>query len=643
MKLLSQVFFIARIEAEFLIRFRRFAMATVAVACIPALYAVIYLSSVWDPSANTHSLAVALVNLDRGIKFHDHEFNIGNEVIAKLKTIETFGYRDFADEDEALLSVRQGKLAFALVIPPHFSSNAVPGARTGGGKLMVYTSEGNNYQGAHLARRFASDLGNAVNASLNERRWALVLSSSAGSKDSLERLREGAQQLRQGAKELSDGAAQTAAGARAVNSGAFRLNDGVGQLVDGFRQLGAGLKTMDAARPAAADLSRLKNGAEALASGHLELERGFVDLQSGTKRLSDGVTAFRNETAASILVPSRVTDGLDQVGDGIGRLDAGLHTASDAQKKLADGSNRLSAGVTTLTQGVQALGNGIHTAVIKLPEDRKLSSLGDGAGELLSGTTALAAGNEKVKVGTQRLHDGIELLAQSLPAAVRELEGSAEGLANSVQPEVEVDAPVQNHGSGFAPNVLPAALWLGAGIIAFLFNVRVMPQDAQHFPPVAQFVGKILVPAVVVTVQALLVLLAVTVLLDIHVLHPAALVLSLGVSSLTFLAIVFALTRALGDAGKALAMLFLAVQLSSSGGVLPVELSGGIFANISPWLPMTWVVQAIKSSMFGAYDSQWQQPILQVACAGVAATLMASFVGRWRYVQHTEMRPPIEF
>ena len=29
--------------------------------------------------------------------------------------------------------------------------------------------------------------------------------------------------------------------------------------------------------------------------------------------------------------------------------------------------------------------------------------------------------------------------------------------------------------------------------------------------------------------------------------------------------------------------------------------------------------------------------------SGVAATLMASFVGRWRYVQHTEMRPPIEF
>ena len=643
MKLLSQVFFIARIEAAFLIRFRRFAMATVAVACIPALYAVIYLSSVWDPSAHTSALAVAVVNLDKGVSFQDHEFNVGNEVIGKLKTTQTFGYRDFTDEDEALFAVRQGKLAFALVIPPHFSSNAVPGARTGGGKLMVYTSEGNNYQAAHLARRFATDLGNAVNASLNERRWALVLSSAAGSQDNLKRLRDGAAQLRAGAKELGDGATQTAAGARAVNGGAFRLNDGVTQLVDGFRQLGAGLKTMDAARPAATDLARLKNGADTLAAGHGELEQGFVELQSGTKRLREGVTGFRNETADSILVPGRVTEGLDQLGNGVDQLGAGLRTASDAQHQLANGSKQLSTGVTTLTQGVQALGNGIHTAVTKLPEDRKLSSLSDGAGELLSGTTALAAGNDKVKAGTQRLHEGIELLVQSLPAAVGVLEGSAEGLANSVEPVVEVDAPVPNHGSGFAPNVLPAALWLGAGIIAFLFNVRVMPQHAQHFPPVTQFIGKILVPAVVVMVQAVLVLLAVAFLLDIHIHLPAALVLTLGISALTFLAIVFALTRALGDAGKALAMLFLAVQLSSSGGVLPVELSGGIFANISPWLPMTWVVQAIKASMFGAYDSQWLQPMLQVAGAGVAATLMASFVGRWRYVNHNEMRPPIEF
>jgi putative membrane protein len=640
---LIQVFRIARIEAGFIVRFRQFALAALVVACIPALYTVIYLSSVWDPTANTHSLAVALVNLDKGVAFHDHEFNIGNEVSGKLKTKKTFGFQDFADEAQARRAVRQGKIAFALVIPADFSSNAVPGARTGGGKLVVYTSEGNNYQGAHLARRFATDLGTAVNSSLNERRWALVLSTAAGSEHSLEQLRDGAKQLRTGAKELSDGAALTANGARALSAGMARLNDGVGQVVDGVHQLGTGLRTMDAARPSNAELARLKNGAESLATGHGELGKGFVGLKNGTNRLKEGLFDFRNETADSLLVPSRVTDGLDQVSDGVAQLDAGLHTAAAAQDKLADGATRVSGGVTTLTQGMQTLGNGIHTMVVKLPEERKLGSLDEGSAELLTSSTALADGADKVKNGALRLHDGIELLANSLPAAINTLEGSAEGLANSVQPQIEVDAPVPNQGSGFAPNVLPAALWLGAGIIAFLFNVRVMPRMAQDYRPLTQFFGKVMVPATVVLMQAFLVLVAVMFLLHIPVLHPGAFVLTLTISSLTFLSIVFALTRALGDAGKALAMMFLAVQLSSSGGVLPVELSGGFFANISPWLPMTWVVQAIKASMFGAYDDGWMAPLMQVALAGLLAMLMASFVGRWRYVEHTEMRPPIEF
>ncbi len=642
-KLLSQVFFIARIEAGFLVRFRRFAVATATVACIPALYAMIYLSSVWDPPAHTHTLGVALVNLDQGVSFHAQDVNVGNEVVAKLKSLQAFGYHDFASEDAARLSVRQGKLAFALVIPRDFSSNAVPGARSGGGRLLVYTSEGNNYQGAFLARRFATDLGNAVNASLNERRWASVLSGINGSRNGLERLHRGVHQLHEGARKLSAGAAQTAVGAQSLNEGASRLSNGVVRLIDGFSQLGDGLKVMDTARPAETDLARFRSGAVELASGHQALERGLAELQSGTRRLRDGVVGFRNEIADSILIPARVTEGLDQVADGISQLDGGLHTASDAQHQLSDGSSRLGVAAISLTQGIQALGDGVHTAVVKLPEAQTLNSLRDGAGEVLSGTAALADGNRKVTVGAQSLRDGIKFLERSLPGSVSAMEGSAEGLASSVQPQIEVEAPVQNHGSGFAPNVLPAALWLGAGIIAFLFNVRVMPREAQHFPPLVQLAGKLLVPAVLVTAQAGLVLFAVAIVLKIHVVHIEALILSLGVSALTFLAVVFALTRALGDAGKALAMLFLAVQLTSSGGVLPVELSGGVFAQISPWLPMTWVVQAIKASMFGAYDSQWQQPLLQVACAGFAAMLMANFIGRWRYVGHTEVRPPIEF
>jgi putative membrane protein len=102
------------------------------------------------------------------------------------------------------------------------------------------------------------------------------------------------------------------------------------------------------------------------------------------------------------------------------------------------------------------------------------------------------------------------------------------------------------------------------------------------------------------------------------------------------------LTRAFGDAGKALAMVLLAVQLSSSGGVLPVELSGGLFAQISPWLPLTWVVRAIKASMFGAYNGAWQTPLLLVAASGAVALVLATYLGRWRYVNAGGMRPAVD-
>ena len=105
--------------------------------------------------------------------------------------------------------------------------------------------------------------------------------------------------------------------------------------------------------------------------------------------------------------------------------------------------------------------------------------------------------------------------------------------------------------------------------------------------------------------------------------------------------IVMLLTRALGDAGKVFAMVFLAVQLSASGGVLPVELSGGLYEIISPWLPMTWVVRAVKAAMFGAYGGAWQSPMLLVTACGLISMLLACWIGRWRYLHPAQMQPAV--
>jgi putative membrane protein len=642
-KLFLQIGFIARIEAKYFARYPKLFLATAVIVLVPSLYAAIYLSSVWDPSAKTGALAVALVNLDEGVKYHEHDFNVGEEVASRLQELGRFGFKSYDSEDDARKEVRAGKLAFALIIPRGFSSNAIPGNEAGGGKLVVYTSEGNNYESAAIARHFAESLGHDVNERLNERRWALVLRNAAGSQRSVDNLREGVAQLSAGAHELSIGATQTSTGARTLSISAGRLSQAVGQLTVGVKQLGTGLRSMDAQLPPAAELHRLKKGAETLATGHGELGEGLVELQGGSKRLHDGVAVFRDEAQDSMFVSASVTENLGTLANGLAQMDTGLQAAHAAQQKLADGATRLNTGVGALTGGVRALSTGIRSAVEKLPEDRQMDELAKGTEELLGGASSVSDANQKIQNGALRLAAGIDLLGGALPSETPTLDGNAEGLANSVQPLVEVDAAVQNSGSGFAPNVIPAALWLGAGIAAFLIHVRVLPRHAQFFSRPAQMLGKIAMPAAVVLLQAGLIFATVVYFLKIQVVNPAAFALTLGVASLTFLLIVFALTRAFGDAGKGLAMILLAVQLSSSGGIVPIELSGGWFADVSPWLPLTWVVRAIKASMFGAYNGAWEHPLLLVALGGLVAGTMACTVGRWRFVKPNSVRPAVDF
>lgn len=640
--LLRQSRFLLRLEVPYFLGGGKALLATWAVALIPALYVVIYLSSVWDPGANSGALQVGLVNLDEGVVYREQNVNMGEELVTQLERSARFGYHRFSDADDARREVRHGALAFALIIPHDFSSNAVPGAQPGAGKLVVYASEGNSFEGARIAQLFAAELGHKVNESLNEQRWALVLLNAAGSKDSVERLRRAAAQLQAGASELSSGTSKAAIGAKTLGNSAARLSDGVAQLGTGMHQLSAGVRAIESKRPRNSDLSALNAGAEALVAGHEDLHKSLQGLQAGSQALNEGILAFKQEADNSLLVRPAVRDGVTQLALGMYQLDSGLQGAGQGQQKLSEGAVQLGAGVNTLTTGVRAMNNALRTMVAKLPDDSQIDTVADGAGELARASTALAVANDKISSASHALLDGTSLLVGALPAPLDAPQGSAQGLATSVQPALEIGASVQNSGSGFAANIIPAALWLGAGVAAFLVNLRLLPTAARRFNPLARLIGKLALPAAVVLLQALLVLVTVFYVLHIKVVQPAALACTVVSAAMTFLLIVCALTRLLGDAGKALAMLFLAVQLSSSGGVLPVELSGTFFASMSPWLPITWVVHGLKASLFGAFDGVWQTSWQQVVWAGLGAALLAMCIGRWRYVHRLALRPALD-
>ncbi len=595
-------------------RFPRLVWAVSAIAVVPSVYALIYLSSVWDPNANTHALPVALVNLDRGINYQGRVVDVGADLSAELVRSGQFGFQTLSAVQEARQAVSLGKMAFAVIIPQDFSAHAVPGLHAGDAQVTVVLSEGNNYASAGFARRFATELGHQVNETLNEKRWEQVLMTADGSGKSLAKLKVGMAQLRLGAETLDLNAAQYSTAAA--------------QLGSSFKGVGAGLRAMEEKLPLEADLKSLRAGTVRLSASQRELGVGLEQLQAGALKLTDSARSMQEQAVDIPFVGDKVAKGAGELASGGAQLKDGLSNALDVNARLVRGSARAETNTGKLIDGVGALGEGVRTMVGKLPEDTRFDTF--------------AQGGKSLHEGTAKLRSGILLVESVLPATVGKLDGSARGLADSVEPALDVIAPVANNGSAFAPNMVAMALWLGAVMSAYLFNMGALSDEHDKEPRFAKVLGKFSLPALATLVQVGLVFSMLVFGLGIKAPSYLTFALTMIGASLAFLAVVFLLLRLFGEAGKLFAVLLLTLQLAAGGGVMPIELSGGFFQAVHQWLPFTWVVKAFRASLFGAYNNDWLPVWNIIVFGGLVALLLSGFAGRWRLVSQQDYKPGIE-
>ncbi len=605
---------IVRSEVELFRRFPRLVLAAAAIALVPAFYALIYLASVWEPNAKTNALPVAIVNLDRGVNYRGHAINMGQELSEELIQSETFGFKSFTDPAQARQSVAQGRLAFAVIIPKDFSANAVPGDRQGGARLMVILSEGNNYAAASFARRFAEDVGHRANEALNEKRWEQVLANADGSGKSLEKLRQGLDQVLNGVLMLEESASKYQAATV--------------QLATGVKQAASGLRALEGKLPPEADLKGLKNGTQRMAAAQRELAAGLEQLHAGAGKLVDGTALVQEQSSQLAQLGEPAARAVSELAGGSAQVKQGLASAIETSTRLVRGAGRVEANTAKLVDGAQALNDNLRVVSAKIPEDAKVDGL--------------AAGSRALVDGVRRVRAGVELVSAVLPAAAGPLDGSAKGLADSVEPDLEVLAPVANNGSAFAPNMVAMALWLGAVMTTYLFNMNLLLAEYAAASPVSRLLGKLALPAGLVMTQVLFILLMLVWGLGIKVPNYLTFSLTMVGAGLAFLAMVMLLLRAFGEAGKLVAVLLLTLQLAAGGGVMPIELTGDFFQSVHTWLPFTWVVKAFRASLFGAFDNGWLHAWSMMCLAGLTALAATFFVGRWKLVDTENYRPAVE-
>ncbi|WP_339060718.1 YhgE/Pip domain-containing protein [Tepidibacillus marianensis] len=486
--------------------------------------------------------------------------------------------------------------------------------------------------GSSDAKQGATDLKNGINQA----------------KDGANQLSIGLPQLAEGASQISNGLAQTSSGSLQLASGLNDAKNGMFQLKgkspviqSGMARLvnGLGKIQTEGTKP-------LIVGSQAVSGGLNELQAGTIQLYEGSKEVSKGIVDTQAAIqqlaqAATVIPPDQIKVQLDLISQGMDTLVAGQHLVetglADANSKLptlAQGQQQVAAGVQQLDKklgeaktgatqlqtgfeqyatGVDQLYEGIskaHSGSQQLSQaDNKMYnasiqwvsgakqaangslSLIDGLGQLSDGSTQLESGLGEITNGantlSSKLAEGANEIKDQKPTATQ-----IDQMAAPLDIKTEKIDPVPNYGTGFAPYFISLALWVGALILFFVIDVHAM----DHVPlRTSSWVAGKYVPLVIVgTIQALISSAVLQFVLGLHLEHPIMFYLYNILLSMTFIAVIQGLVSVLGDAGRFLAIVLLMLQLTSSAGTFPLELTPKFFQYISPYLPMTYSVKGLK-------------------------------------------------
>lgn len=325
---------------------------------------------------------------------------------------------------------------------------------------------------------------------------------------------------------------------------------------------------------------------------------------------------------------STVSTGLGSASGGANQLVAGVDTLNE---KLTTGATQLEQGVTSYTNAVGQLSEGTSALASKNPDllvnTTKLANgaaqltdkspeltssfgkLADGTNQLASGTEKLADGSSaltdnlsKLTVGTSDLSNGLSDAGDKL-STVSTKEDNAKTLADPLTLSKTDENKVEKNGIGMAPYMISVALFVAAISTNIIFST--LPSGEEPKTKRDWLKARIEVNGVISVVAGVLVYGAVH-LIGLSANHEWATLGLIVLASMTFMALVTALVTWDSKLGAFASLILLLLQLASSAGTYPLELTSKIFQVINPWLPMSYSVSGLRQtiSMNGQIGSQ---------------------------------------
>ncbi len=395
------------------------------------------------------------------------------------------------------------------------------------------------------------------------------------------------------------GKAITAQYIAGIYAGVGTLGTALTTAADGATQLSGGATELSGG------LGRYTGGVDSLAGGLARLQDGAAGLSalgSGVSQYTGGIS--RLAALASSIDPATVTDPATRAK--LEALIGGLAQASSAGATL---SAQADAGIASVQSGISQSSAGAWQLARSGPP------LVTGADTLAGGASSLAAG----------LHTGATQIPPKTPAAAT---AAAAVAADPVTLTVTTDHAVTAVGQVVATFFVPLGLWIGALAVFLVLRPvtrRALTSTASNGRLVAAAIGR---ASAVTAAQAVLLVALLHLTAGVAwSLLPLTVAFSL-LMAFAFTAFHYLLTIGPGRAGLVVSLFVLALQVTSTGGVYPVELLSTPFRLVSPLLPLTYAVNGMQAILSGGAPGAVLASALTLVAFGGASIILALFAIR---------------
>ena len=347
-----------------------FIIVMVGIALIPALYNIIFLSSMWDPYGKLSELPVAVVNKDQAASYNGEPMNIGEDMVSNLKDNDALNFH-FVTEEEGIEGLENGTYYMVVTLPSDLSQKAASILTNHPEQMNIdyQTSSGHSFIASKMSDSAMVQLKQTVAKNVTETYTKALFEKMGTLKDGMEQASQGSQTLASGTNQLKEGSQQLADNLQTLAQSSVTFSNGAEQFTSGLTTYTDAVKKIDSG------VASFHNGLLTYTGAVSQLDNGLNQLSSKTPELASGI--------------QQLNDGVQAYAGGVVKLDFGLNQLSSQLEASADKSSQVSqlaAGLDQLNQAIQSANANESTALM---------------GEVTNALSTIAASANSVMVNSQ--------------------------------------------------------------------------------------------------------------------------------------------------------------------------------------------------------------------------------------------------